>query len=174
MNKGVIVSDKLTNKYFARGKEFFGIKYPIISGAMTWVSDPNLVAAVSNSGGLGCLAGGNTPVDILEKQILDTCGHGIRSADIRFRFGQYRNEIIRNHYRSIGMLLCGSSGTSRFSSAGFDPVRNFAVVQYFFFTFPFEKIRAVFHNPGHPLLLDSAPRSFSRSHSRSAPGSHPT
>ncbi|MBN2412963.1 nitronate monooxygenase [candidate division KSB1 bacterium] len=39
---------------------------------MTWVSDPNLVAAVSNSGGLGCLAGGNTPVDILENQIRDT------------------------------------------------------------------------------------------------------
>ena len=66
------MSNKLTDKYFARGKKFFGIKYPIISGAMTWVSDPKLIAAVSNSGGLGCLAGGNTPVDILEKQILET------------------------------------------------------------------------------------------------------
>ncbi len=41
-------------------------------GAMTWVSDPKLVSTVSNEGGFGCLAGGNTPVDILEKQIDDT------------------------------------------------------------------------------------------------------
>ncbi len=39
---------------------------------MTWVSDPKLVAAVGNAGGFGCLAGGNTPVDILEKQIEET------------------------------------------------------------------------------------------------------
>jgi len=66
------VNNTLSDKYFARGREFFGIKYPIISGAMTWVSDPALVAAVSNNGGLGCLAGGNTPVAILEKQIEET------------------------------------------------------------------------------------------------------
>jgi enoyl-[acyl-carrier protein] reductase II len=39
---------------------------------MTWVSDPRLVAAVCNAGGFGCLAGGNTPVEILEKQIEET------------------------------------------------------------------------------------------------------
>jgi enoyl-[acyl-carrier protein] reductase II len=39
---------------------------------MTWVSDPKLVAAVSNNGGFGCLAGGNTPTEILEKQIEET------------------------------------------------------------------------------------------------------
>jgi len=36
---------------------------------MTWVSDARLVAAVCNAGGFACLAGGNTPVDILEQQI---------------------------------------------------------------------------------------------------------
>jgi enoyl-[acyl-carrier protein] reductase II len=35
--------------------ELLGIKYPIIQGAMTWVSFPPLVAAVSNAGGLGIL-----------------------------------------------------------------------------------------------------------------------
>jgi enoyl-[acyl-carrier protein] reductase II len=34
-----------------------GIKYPIFQGAMAWVSFPELVAAVSNAGGLGILAG---------------------------------------------------------------------------------------------------------------------
>ena len=35
--------------------EMLGIKYPIIQGAMAWVSFPPLVAAVSNAGGLGIL-----------------------------------------------------------------------------------------------------------------------
>jgi enoyl-[acyl-carrier protein] reductase II len=36
--------------------ELLGIKHPIIQGAMGWISGPNLVAAVSNAGGLGILA----------------------------------------------------------------------------------------------------------------------
>ncbi len=55
-----------------RGSEFLNVKYPIMCGAMTWVSEPQLVAAVCNSGCFGCLAGGNAPVDILHKQILET------------------------------------------------------------------------------------------------------
>lgn len=66
------MSSTLTDRFFKRGSEFLGVKYPILCGAMTWVSEPGLVAAVSNAGGMGCLAGGNTPVDILEKQIEET------------------------------------------------------------------------------------------------------
>lgn len=62
----------LSDRYFKQGRNFFGIKYPIICGAMTWVSDPELVAAVSNAGGLGVLAGGNAPANILENQIKET------------------------------------------------------------------------------------------------------
>ncbi len=54
-----------------RGSEFLGVQYPVICGAMTWVSEPKLVAAVCNAGGFGCLAGGNAPCDILEKQIAE-------------------------------------------------------------------------------------------------------
>jgi enoyl-[acyl-carrier protein] reductase II len=60
------------NKLMQRGNEFLNCKYPIICGAMTWVSEPKLVAHVCNSGGFGCLAGGNTPVDILKEQITET------------------------------------------------------------------------------------------------------
>ncbi len=63
---------KISDMFFERGREFLGVEYPIICGAMTWVSDPKLVSTVSNCGGFGCLAGGNTPVDILEKQIEET------------------------------------------------------------------------------------------------------
>lgn len=63
---------KLLDKFFKKGRDFLGVEYPVMCGAMTWVSDPDLVAAVCNSGGFGCLAGGNTPVDILRQQIEDT------------------------------------------------------------------------------------------------------
>ena len=36
--------------------ELFGIKYPIIGGAMIWISRAEFVSAVSNAGGLGLLA----------------------------------------------------------------------------------------------------------------------
>ena len=56
---------------FAKGSAFLECKYPIICGAMTWVSEPNLAAAVCEAGGFASLAGGNAPVDILRKQICE-------------------------------------------------------------------------------------------------------
>lgn len=40
-----------------RVTEMLGIKYPIIQGGMLWISRAELVAAVSNAGGLGILSG---------------------------------------------------------------------------------------------------------------------
>ena len=62
----------LIDKFFEPGRNFLGCKYPIMCGAMTWVSDPNLVSTIGNAGGFGLLAGGNTPVDIFEEQIIET------------------------------------------------------------------------------------------------------
>jgi NAD(P)H-dependent flavin oxidoreductase YrpB (nitropropane dioxygenase family) len=39
--------------------EMFGIKYPIICGAMMWLCRPRLCAAVSNAGGMGNITAGN-------------------------------------------------------------------------------------------------------------------
>ena len=39
--------------------EMFGVKYPIICGAMMWLCKPALCAAVSNAGGIGNLTAGN-------------------------------------------------------------------------------------------------------------------
>ena len=39
--------------------ELFGIKYPILCGAMMWLAKPELCAAISNAGGLGNLTAGN-------------------------------------------------------------------------------------------------------------------
>jgi len=49
--------------------ELFGIKHPIIQGAMSWVSFPPLVAAVSNAGGLGILGAAFMSPDELQESI---------------------------------------------------------------------------------------------------------
>ena len=49
--------------------ELLGIKYPIIQGAMAWISDAGLAAAVSNAGGLGIIAAGNAPASYVSEQI---------------------------------------------------------------------------------------------------------
>lgn len=66
------MAERLSDRFFKRGQEFLGVQYPFLCGAMTWVSDPKLVATVSNAGGFGCLAGGNAPVEVLEQQINET------------------------------------------------------------------------------------------------------
>ncbi len=55
-----------------RGSDFLNCKYPVICGAMTWVSEPGLVAAVCNTGCFASLAGGIAPVEILRQQIQQT------------------------------------------------------------------------------------------------------
>ena len=56
-------------KLFERGCVFLGTDYPILGGAMTWVSENNLVSAISNAGGLGVLACGSMNANELEKEI---------------------------------------------------------------------------------------------------------
>jgi enoyl-[acyl-carrier protein] reductase II len=62
----------LLDCFLERGRRFLGCELPIMCGAMTWVSDPKLVAAIGEAGGFGLLAGGNAPVEILEKEIKET------------------------------------------------------------------------------------------------------
>ena len=57
------------NKIWKRGTDFLGVKYSILCGAMSWVSESNLVAAVSNSGGFGIIAAANMPGDMLAAEI---------------------------------------------------------------------------------------------------------
>ncbi len=49
-----------------------GIQYPLIQGGMAWVADCHLAAAVSNAGGLGLIAGGSMPGELLREQIRRT------------------------------------------------------------------------------------------------------
>ena len=45
-------------------------KYPLLQGGMAWIADAQLAAAVSNSGGLGVIAAGNMPPDLLENELI--------------------------------------------------------------------------------------------------------
>lgn len=56
-------------KYWEKGRVFLGVRSPILSGAMTWISSASLVKAVSDAGGFGVLAAGNMPIDLLAKEI---------------------------------------------------------------------------------------------------------
>ena len=49
--------------------ELLGIEYPIIQGGMAWVATAELAAAVSNGGGIGLIAAGNAPADVVRAQI---------------------------------------------------------------------------------------------------------
>ena len=46
-----------------------GIKYPIFQGGMAWVATHTLAAAVSNAGGLGIIASGSLPGEIIREEI---------------------------------------------------------------------------------------------------------
>ncbi|OSM01347.1 NAD(P)H-dependent flavin oxidoreductase [Magnetofaba australis] len=52
-----------------RGKAFLGSRYAILGGAMSWLSEENLVSAISEAGGFGVIASGNMPPELLRAQI---------------------------------------------------------------------------------------------------------
>jgi len=60
------------DRLWRRGREFLGTRYAIMGGAMTWVSERTLVAAISEGGGFGVLACGAMKPDRLAEEIRAT------------------------------------------------------------------------------------------------------
>jgi len=60
---------KKHEKFWSRGRDFLGVKYPLIAGAMTWISTSGLVKAMADAGAFGVLAAGNMPPDVLEREV---------------------------------------------------------------------------------------------------------
>ncbi len=56
----------------ARGRDFLGSEVAIMCGAMSWVSERNLVAAMSNAGGFGLIACGAMTPELLDAEIAGT------------------------------------------------------------------------------------------------------
>src|SRR5713101_3630995 len=63
--------DELDRRW-ARGRAFLGTDLAIMGGAMTWLSEHNLVAAISNAGGFGVIASGAMPPGLLAGEIAAT------------------------------------------------------------------------------------------------------
>lgn len=72
MNTTIQTTNSNLDKLWASGTEFLGTEYAIMGGAMSWVSERNLVAALSNAGAFGVLACGSMPPALLEKEIIET------------------------------------------------------------------------------------------------------
>ena len=66
-----IVTSK-TQAMMARGAAFLGSEYAILCGAMSWVSERHLVAAISNAGGFGVIACGAMTPELLDREIAAT------------------------------------------------------------------------------------------------------
>ncbi|MEM9441436.1 MAG: nitronate monooxygenase [Pseudomonadota bacterium] len=60
------------NRLWQNGTEFLGCPFAVLGGAMTWVSERHLVAAISNAGGFGVLACGAMTPDLLAAEIVGT------------------------------------------------------------------------------------------------------
>ncbi len=61
-----------TSQLMQRGIDFLGSDYAILCGAMSWVSERNLVSAISNAGGFGVIACGAMTPDLLDTEIAET------------------------------------------------------------------------------------------------------
>lgn len=61
-----------TSALMAQGCEFLGSEYAILCGAMSWVSERNLVSAISNAGGFGVIACGAMTPEMLDAEIAGT------------------------------------------------------------------------------------------------------
>ena len=58
-----------TSALMQRGADFLGSEYAILCGAMSWVSERGLVAAISNAGGFGVIACGAMTPPLLDAEI---------------------------------------------------------------------------------------------------------
>ena len=55
-----------------RGADFLGCDVAVLGGAMSWISERNLVSAISNAGGFGVIACGAMTPDLLDTEIAET------------------------------------------------------------------------------------------------------
>lgn len=66
------VGEERLARRMARGCAFLGSQVAILGGAMSWVSERHLVAAISNAGGFGVIACGAMSPELLDAEIAGT------------------------------------------------------------------------------------------------------
>ena len=102
----------------------FGIEIPIVQGPMAWLSEPPLVAAVSNEGGLGVLAAATKSVDEFESDVARTQTLTDRpfAANFPIVLGDYAAHIEMVIARRVPIVFMSAGSpelhTARLKSAG--------------------------------------------------------
>ena len=69
MGNTTIMGRERLDYLWQSGRDFLGTEFAILAGAMSWVSERNLVAAISNAGGFGVLACGGMNPEQLSAEI---------------------------------------------------------------------------------------------------------
>ncbi|ARS26241.1 2-nitropropane dioxygenase [Sphingomonas sp. KC8] len=94
----------------ARGTEFLGTDVAILAGAMSWVSERNLVAAISNAGGFGVIACGAMTPALLDAEIAGTKALTAKPFGVN---------LITMHPDLLELIdVCGKHGVSHVVLAG--------------------------------------------------------
>ncbi|WP_343528772.1 nitronate monooxygenase [Sphingomonas sp.] len=94
----------------ARGAEFLGTDMAIMAGAMSWVSERNLVSAMSNAGGFGVIACGAMTPELLDTEIAATKAMTSRPFGVN---------LITMHPQLFDLIaVCGRHGVGHVVLAG--------------------------------------------------------
>jgi len=76
--------------------DLLGIEHPIVQGGMAWTATAELVAAVSEAGGLGILGGGNAPPDFVRAQVRETRARTRKPFGVNIAiFSPYVDDIVQ-------------------------------------------------------------------------------
>ena len=93
-----------------RGTEFLGSDFAIMGGAMSWISERNLVSAISNAGGFGVIACGAMSPELLDTEIIETAKRATRPFGV--------NLITMHPQLSELIDVCARRGVSHVVLAG--------------------------------------------------------
>jgi enoyl-[acyl-carrier protein] reductase II len=105
-----------TSHLMERGAAFLGSETAILCGAMSWVSERNLVSAISNAGGFGVIACGAMTPELLDGEIAAT------KALTGKPFGV---NLITMHPQLFELIeVCGKHGVSHVVLAGGIPPKG--------------------------------------------------
>jgi enoyl-[acyl-carrier protein] reductase II len=98
------------DRLWRRGCDFLGTEMAILGGAMSWISERNLVAAISNGGGFGVIASGSMMPDRLAVEIAATQERTDRPFGVN---------LITMHPELDGLIdTCGQARVSHIVLAG--------------------------------------------------------
>jgi enoyl-[acyl-carrier protein] reductase II len=93
-----------------RGTDFLGCDVAILGGAMSWISERNLVSALSNAGAFGVIACGAMPPDLLDNEIAETKKRTDRPFGVN---------LITMHPQLADLIdVCGKHGVGHIVLAG--------------------------------------------------------